>query len=186
MQKDCRAPGAVGQRLREIRAGRGMTLTALAEASNLSTGLISQVERGLNDPSLETLRKVSKVLDVPLFSLFRDDDDPVVVVRRKRRMLVQSPSQDITYSRISAGNGLLEVIHGRLNPYSASSQEPWSHPSEECLVVLHGALCVEVAGVDYELCVGDSCSFDSTRPHRYKNHFDQPAEFMISITPPSY
>jgi quercetin dioxygenase-like cupin family protein len=101
-------------------------------------------------------------------------------------MRVQSPEQDISYTRISPNRGKLEVLQGRLSPHSASSAEAWSHPSEECLVVLRGSLVVEVSGEDYELQSGDSCYFDSNRPHRYKNPFDEPSDFIVSITPPSY
>jgi transcriptional regulator with XRE-family HTH domain len=177
----------LGQRIRELRAVRGLTLTALAEEAGLSTGLISQVERGLSDPSLETLRRVAKVLDVPIFSLFqRDGGTAVQVVRRNRRMKVQSPDHDIVYSRISPGRGRLEMLHGHLGPGSASAAEPWSHPSEECVLVLCGAMIVEVAGEEYELGKGDSCYLDSGLPHRYRNPHATPAEFIVSVTPPSY
>jgi transcriptional regulator with XRE-family HTH domain len=177
----------LGQRIRQLRSGHGLTLTALAEATGLSTGLISQVERGLADPSLETLRRVAKVLEVPLFSLFRQEDTgSVAVVRKDRRTQVKSPDHDIVYSRISPGGGRLEVLHGTLGPHSASAPEPWAHPSEECLVVLSGQLIVEVAGRDYELSVGDSCYFDSHLPHRFRNTGEQPAEFIVTVTPPSY
>lgn len=177
----------LGRRIRETRSARGLTLTALADATGLSTGLISQVERGLADPSLETLRRVAKVLEIPLFSLFRQEDTgTVAVVRKNRRTQVKSPDHDITYSRISPGGGRLEVLHGTLGPHSASAAEPWAHPSEECLVVLSGQLVVEVAGRDYELSAGDSCYFDSNMPHRYRNTREQAAEFIVTITPPSY
>jgi transcriptional regulator with XRE-family HTH domain len=178
---------SLGHRIREIRAERGLTLTALADAAGLSTGLISQVERGLADPSLETLRRVAKVLDVPLFSLFHQDDAAsVAIVRKQRRTQVKSPDHDIVYSRISPGGGKLEVLHGRLAPHCDSAPEPWAHQSQECLVVLSGALIVEVAGQDYELDEGDSCYLDSTLPHRYRNPGDTYTEFIVSITPPSY
>jgi transcriptional regulator with XRE-family HTH domain len=185
--REDRTGDTVGQRIREIRLARNITLTALAEASDLSAGLVSQVERGLSNPSLETLRKIARVLQVPIFSLFQDDKAELVsVVRRDRRMRVQSPEHDIIYSRISPGRGKLEVLHGVLQPYSASSDEPWSHPSEECVVVLRGTLVVQVSGDDYELQSGDSCYFHSSHPHRYRNPSDDAAEFIISITPPSY
>jgi transcriptional regulator with XRE-family HTH domain len=177
----------LGQRIRQLRTARELTLTALAEATGLSTGLISQVERGLADPSLETLRRVAKVLEVPLFSLFRQEDTGIVaVVRKDRRTQVKSPDHDIVYSRISPGGGRLEVLHGTLGPHSASAPEPWAHPSEECLVVLSGELIVEVAGRDYELFAGDSCYFDSHLPHRFRNTRAQSAEFIVTVTPPSY
>jgi transcriptional regulator with XRE-family HTH domain len=65
----------LGSRIRELRTVRGLTLTALADEAGLPTGLISQVERGLSDPSLETLRRIAKVLDVLIFSLFQQDAD---------------------------------------------------------------------------------------------------------------
>lgn len=163
-----------------------MTVTELARRAEVSTGLISQVERELADPSLVTIRKIAKALDVPLFSLFEESEsDDVAVVRRDSRMRIQTPG-GIQYSRISAGRGRLEVLHGTLAPGTASANEPWSHPSEECAVVVAGKLVVEVAGVERALDVGDSCYFDSRLPHRYVNPHRRPAEFIISVTPPSY
>ena len=178
----------VGVRIRELRTARGMTLTALARDTGLSAGLISQVERGLTDPSLETLRRIARTLDVPLFSLFREPDveSEAVVVRRDRRMQVSSPHGGISYQRLSPGFGRLELLEGTLGPGAASSAEPWSHPSEECVTVQEGRLVVEVGGQHHELEPGDSCYFDSRSPHRYVNPTGEPTVFLVAITPPSY
>jgi quercetin dioxygenase-like cupin family protein len=144
------------------------------------------VERELADPSLVTIRKIARALDIPLFSLFEEaENEDVAVVRRDARMQVQSPG-GIGYSRISAGRGRLEVLQGTLAPNGASAAEPWSHPSEECVVVTAGKLVVEVSGKEHVLDVGDSCYFDSRLPHRYVNPYRKPAEFIISVTPPGY
>jgi transcriptional regulator with XRE-family HTH domain len=177
----------LGVRIRELRTARGMTVVQLAAAAGVSTGLISQVERGLADPSLETLRKISRALETPLFNLFQDHDQAsVAVVTRARRVLVQSPTGGITYSRVSPGHGRLEVLEGHLLPGGTSSTEPWAHPSEECVLVLHGQLVVEVAGQEHVLDAGDSCYFDSTIPHRYVNRAETPVDFIVAVTPPSY
>lgn len=176
----------VGSRIRTLRAARGMTITELARCAEVSTGLISQVERELTDPSLATLRRIARALDVPLFSLFAEaESGDVAVVRRENRMRVQS-SGGISYSRISAGRGRLEVLEGTLEAGGASATEPWSHPSEECVLVTSGTLIVEVAGKENRLETGDSCYLDSRQPHRYLAGDDEPASFIISITPPSY
>ena len=178
----------VGVRIRELRTARGMTLTELARTAGLSAGLISQVERGLTDPILETLRRVARVLDVPLFSLFREPEaEPgAVVVRQDRRMQVSSPHGGISYQRLSPGSGKLELLEGTLEPGAASSAEPWSHPSEECVAVQEGRLLVEVGPQRYELGPGDSCYFDSRSPHRYVNPTERPTVFLVAIAPPSY
>lgn len=177
----------IGVRIRELRQARNMTVKDLAAAADVSTGLISQVERGLTDPSLETLRRMARALGLPLFDLFRhEEQEAVAVVRRERRMLVRSPHSGIGYSRVSPGHGRLEVLEGTLEPGGASSPEAWSHPSEECVVVTAGRLVIEVAGERHELEPGDACYLDSRLPHRYLNESGEPATFLVSVTPPSY
>ncbi|PZG21096.1 helix-turn-helix domain-containing protein [Nonomuraea aridisoli] len=177
----------IGARIRELRTERGLTLAQLAAAAGVSSGLISQVERDLADPSLETLRKIARVLDLPLFSLFQEPAAAAVaVVRREGRMLVRSPAGGISYTRVSPGHGRLEVLEGCLLPGGSSAAEPWSHPSEECVLVLRGRLVVEVSGTEHLLEEGDSCSFDSSLPHLYRNPGEEPAGFLVTVTPPSY
>lgn len=177
----------VEMRMRAVRRERNMTLTELARRTDLSPGLISQVERGRTNPSLETLRRVAEALDVPIFDLLdQTAEESAAVVTRDRRMLVRSPHGGVTYTRISPGRGNLEVLEGTLEPGGSSAPEPWSHPSEECIVVLSGELVVEVDDRVYELSAGDSCYFDSRRAHRYRNHSSATTTFIVTVTPPSY
>lgn len=181
------ALAVVGSRIRELRGSRGFTLARLAELTGLSKGLISQVERDITDPSLETLRRIARALDLPLFSLFREDEQASsVVVRADRRIRVASPHGHISYARVSPGVGRLEVLEGTLEPGGESSPQPWSHPSEECVVVLEGRVVVEVGDEKHELLEGDSCYFDSRSPHRYVNPDVSTARFLVAVTPPSY
>lgn len=174
-------------RIREYRNLRGLTVRQLADQAGLSTGLISQVERGVTDPSLETMRRIAEVLDIPLFSLFQDSDDQTVaVIRRDDRYRISTPHHTITYTRASPGGAKLEVLEGTLEPGAVSSDTPRSHPSEECVVVLAGRLNVEVGEQTHVLKTGDSCHFDSNIPHRFRNDGRNPVRFMISVTPPSY
>jgi transcriptional regulator with XRE-family HTH domain len=59
----------IGERVRQARLERHMTADALANASNLSKGFISQVERGLSNPSLDSLERITAALDIPLTAL---------------------------------------------------------------------------------------------------------------------
>lgn len=183
----CHYARVVGNKIRALRSARGMTVAELARLAEVSTGMISLVERDLSDPSLATVRKIARALNVPLFSLFKEDEsEDVAVVRRDARMQVSSPGGGVVYTRISAGRGKLEVLEGSLQPGGASSDEPWEHPSEECVLVIAGKLVVDIAGKEYSLDVGDSCYFDSRLPHRYLNPFRRKTDFIISVTPPSF
>ncbi len=59
-----------GKRIREIRIQAGITQEKLAELSGVSSNFISQIERGRNKCSLETINNLSKALNVPLHELF--------------------------------------------------------------------------------------------------------------------
>ncbi len=52
----------LGQRLRELRRRRGETLTETAERAGISPQYLSEVERGLKDPSSEVLAAVAGAL----------------------------------------------------------------------------------------------------------------------------
>mgnify|MGYP000595112165 CR=1 FL=1 len=65
---------SLGKKIRAIRTAKDMKITEMSRLSGLTTSLISQVERGLISPSIETLKKIGNVLDVPLSLLFETDE----------------------------------------------------------------------------------------------------------------
>src|SRR5260221_7907814 len=56
----------LGRRIRTLRLERKLTLQTVAGMARVSQSLISQVERGLASPSINTLRRVAGALDVPI------------------------------------------------------------------------------------------------------------------------
>ena len=60
---------AVGRQIRRIRRSKGMPLERLAELADLSLTFCGEIERGEKDPSLKTLVKLSRVLEIPLRDL---------------------------------------------------------------------------------------------------------------------
>ena len=79
-----------------MRRAKGLSLDRLAEGTGLSTGFLSQVERGLSSPSLRDLAIIAERLDIGIADLF-DGCDPQpegakghdAVVGRARRSLLQ-------------------------------------------------------------------------------------------------
>lgn len=176
----------LNERVRTLRKERGMSLRQLAEATGLSAALLSQVERGTTDPSLSTVRKLAAVLGADLPTLFAEDAPTGAHVSRPgARPLLSMGSGAMAYERLTPGRTELEVLKGHLDPGQATSEEPWSHTATECTVVLFGIVVAEVAGVRYELATGESITFDSRSPHRYLNDSPEPAEYLMSCTPPN-
>ncbi|PWJ53445.1 Helix-turn-helix domain-containing protein [Quadrisphaera granulorum] len=61
----------VGARLRRARTAQGRSLREVADAAGVSTGHLSQVERGLAEASSEVLRAVCRSLSLPQAMLLR-------------------------------------------------------------------------------------------------------------------
>lgn len=68
----------IGIRLKDLRRLRGISLRSLAKKVGVSASFISQVEQNKCQPSLETLRKVAAVLDVPTGYLLEAGQDEIV------------------------------------------------------------------------------------------------------------
>lgn len=176
----------VGERLRELRTARGLSLRSLAEETGLSATLLSQIERGVTEPSLKSLRRLAEVFGQSVSDLF-DSDEPIAahISRPGERSRISSPHGYIQYERLTPGNGQLEVLRGVLAAGERSSDEAWAHAAVECLYVTAGTLIAEVGGQRLEVLVGEALSFDSRQPHRYLNETDRPVEFILAVTPPT-
>jgi transcriptional regulator with XRE-family HTH domain len=66
----------VGRRLREFREGRGLTQAQRGTGCRLHPAYIGYVERGERNVSILNLRRIARVLRVPLAGLFEDRDRP--------------------------------------------------------------------------------------------------------------
>lgn len=73
----------VGGKIRKIRLERGLDQTTLAERAGVSQAYISQVERGLETPSIECLFAIASALNVPVTIFFEDNavslNDPAIL-----------------------------------------------------------------------------------------------------------
>jgi transcriptional regulator with XRE-family HTH domain len=64
----------LGQKIRDLRLRRGLTVQKLAEASGLSKGFVSQVENGRTSPSLATLYDIARSLETSVASLVVEEE----------------------------------------------------------------------------------------------------------------
>lgn len=177
----------IGPRLKELRTSRQMSLRELGKATGLSATLLSQIERGVTDPSLKTLRLLADHFGQSIAMLFQGPPsmDAAHVTRPDERMTIGAADGQVHYRRVTHGNGQLEVLHGTLGPGEASSEEAWGHEAVECTYVLGGELTVEVDGESFVLGAGEAITLCSRRPHRYVNAGEQATDYLVSVTPPT-
>ena len=87
----------IGSRIRELRKDRKINLVDMAEKVGLSPSYLSQIERGLINPSLASLRKVARELNVPIYEFLKDEDEKGILIKKDKRIKLELPDTDIVY-----------------------------------------------------------------------------------------
>jgi transcriptional regulator with XRE-family HTH domain len=177
--------GRLGKMLRERRSDR-FTVEELAARAGVSAGLISQIERGIGNPSLATLTRLSRALDLPIVAMFDGqfrDDDMLVRENERRRLVV--PSDGIVHEMLVPNtNRALGLIQTLIPAGYSGDDLPYSHPGEEIVLVRSGSINAMVGGQSFVLNEGDTLTFDASLAHSWSNPNDEPAMVLFASSPP--
>ncbi len=174
----------VGDRLRELREARNISMRTLAGKSGLSANALSMIERGKTSPSVSTLYKLSAALGVSITAFFG----------------VQSEAQQMVYlkadkrTRISFSRGVFEGLGGeqfagRVEPFmltlesgASSGSHHMNHTGHEFVFCLRGQLEYQVEKNVYILEAGDSLLFAAQLKHKWRNASSHVANAIILIS----
>lgn len=177
----------LGEGIRAERLKRELTLAQLAERTGLSTSALSQVERGLTEPSIGSLRRIATALGKPVFQFLIEPTHPDPVVRKTARRTITFKDHTSHYQLLTPSTrGAFEVLSLELAPGAASGDGALGHDSEELLLVLRGDIEAEVAGQTYTLSEGDSLYLQRNIPHRAINRGAKVAEILMVFSPASF
>jgi len=87
-------PGMViGDRLRELREQKKLSQGHIEKRTGLLRCYISRVENGHTVPAIETLEKLARALEIPMYQLFYDSDKPPEVPK----LIKSRPSDDVVW-----------------------------------------------------------------------------------------
>jgi transcriptional regulator with XRE-family HTH domain len=178
----------LGPRIRSLRHARHVTLRQLAERAGVTESFLSQVEREVTSPSIASVQRIARALDLGIAELFADGEPQGRVVRRTDRRRISYPGLRSVDEFLTAGSGgRLQVILSTLEPGGGTGEEPYSHESdEEVVVVLSGSIELWVADEHHLLEEGDAIAYSSRLPHRNRNAADHQAVILFCCTPPSF
>lgn len=166
---------AIGNRIRELRSQKGLTLQGLGELTGLSSSMLSLVERGQTSPSIGSLVVIASALGVHMSDLVAADDGGARDrVSRAREQPIFETARGVL-RRILREDRIrsVEIAINEYAPDTGSSETPVHHAGYEYGIVLEGELTVEVDGTAHVLHQGDLISYASERAHRIWNHGGQ-------------
>ena len=174
----------VGQRIRELRSERSLSLRALAELSGLSTNAISLIERGDNSPTVSSLHSLSKALAVPITAFFEQNGDGQTIHLKKNRRPT-SETAGVRMENLGSGlpNQQIEPFLMTIEPGGSSTSSQITHAGEEFVFVLSGTLICMINDQEHRLEKGDSLLFLASQPHIYQNNNSKKAQVLIIFQP---
>lgn len=161
----------IGDRLRELREARNISMRSLATKSGLSANALSMIERGRASPSVSTLYKLADALGVSITSFFGEDAE------RKQIVFMKSEERP----RVAFTRGVFEGLGGehfagRVEPFlltlesnANSGPRTMMHTGHEFVFCLRGDLEYQVERQIFTLAAGDSLLFAAHLKHRWKN-----------------
>lgn len=178
--------GDLGERLRTLRVAQGLTQQEVAKLANLSRAFVSQVERNQVSPSVASVARIARALNLSLSGLFARTESNEGLVRRDKRVVVTYGGyQDELVSPSLSGQ--LMVLLCKVKPGATSGEELYAHDAlEECVFVLEGSLEIRVENMTHMLEPGDALTFSSHRGHGWRNPGRTPAAALWVMTPPRY
>lgn len=177
-----------GEKIREIREKKKITMKEVAEKASVSESLMSQIERNKISPAIDTLLRIADVLDIDLEYLFSDykKNRKVNIVRSEERD--EYRVKDVVFEQLCRTPGNTE--HGieayimQISVGGESKSEEYGHTGKELGVIIEGSGEFKIGSESYILNEGDSISFDSDIPHRLINKGQNHLKAFWVITPP--
>ncbi len=173
-------------RLRQLRLKREMSLRQASVKTGLSASFISMIERGLANPSVAVLQKLTASYGTTIADLLSGTRQASQKLIRPSDRQVSGAIAGVKLEQLTFGQRLMEVHLFTVEP-GAGSQEPYQHAGEEFMFVLAGTLEVWLDGMEqFRVQPGDMLYFESSQAHQWSNPGDQPAVFLGVNTPTTF
>jgi transcriptional regulator with XRE-family HTH domain len=202
----------VGEKIRLERRKRGLTLDQVSKATGLSRSYLSQLERGLSEASVTSLKKIGRYLEISVVRFFEENGEnnqnrwgytqtfenqpmprpfyskDVKVIRADRRKGVTFPGSEVIYEVLTPDlNRQLEVMCMRISRGDTSGDEPIiDPPGEKFGLVLKGAIELTIGNEVFHLGKGDSVCFPSDAGHSWRGIDGKQIEVIWVVTPPAF
>lgn len=189
-------PVSIGERIRQYRTARSLTLVELAEQCEISSSFLSQIERDQANPSIGTLQRIAHAFGLTMVEFFQDGQPNDLsqpaqtlarVVRADQRKVIVYPGSKTRNELLSPDlQQRIQMTWIVLPPGTDTGETAFVHEGEECGIVLQGTVETWVGNERYILGPGDAIYHPSDIPHRSRNIGDDDAIMITASTPPSF
>lgn len=163
---------AIGQRVKDLREEKGLSLDELSKLTGFETDFLSGIEKNEIQPQLGTVMKLSKALDAAFGRLVSGVGNKFYSITRKseQKTIHRSTSQKGAKAAYMY-KSLAPEVKGRhmealiVQLDENPEQKESVHGGEEFVHVLEGTVSLKIGEENFDLEPGDSAYYLSTTPH---------------------
>ena len=176
----------IGKRINQLRKKNDLTLDELASRCELTKGFLSQLERNLTSPSLQTLEDITNALGVSMSRFFTEDEDEQVVFTKDDAFIDEQEGRTLHWIVPNAQKNAMEPIIIDLQE-GASSHVMAIHKGEEFGYVLQGTIQLMINNhSNYSVKKGECFYVKGNEEYYLKNDGKRNARVLWISTPPAF
>lgn len=183
------APMSVGERVREVREKKGLSLLDISRRTDIDVNVLSDIESGTFSPPLGIISKLAKSLEMKIgYFISGEEKKAFTIVRKKDRKIVsrydstRGAKFGYEYESLAPHkrDRHMEPFLMTLAP-SETEDERSTHEGQEFIFILEGKMEVRLEDETYILEEGDAIYYDSTVPHLAKCYGREPARILAVL-----
>lgn len=175
---------SLGERLRQLRKMRRLTLQQVAEAVDISPSFLSMVERGQADISVSRFSRLAGFYGIrPSELMLEDPDRHSPRVSRVDDGVEIDRGAGIRYRLLPSSPAGQQVMHVVFEPKSAM-RDVLAHDGEDFCFVVRGAVTLLFGDREIVLRRSECVTYTAAVPHAFRNDGDEVAEIIAFTTKP--
>jgi len=168
--------------LKRLREERNLSLGQLAEMAGVSKVMLSQLEKGASNPTINTVWKITGALHLPYTSLLELPEAKAIHVRKADIHALEEDKYHIFSYYAKNSDRKFELYQIEMEPDCVHESIGHSTNSSEYIIVVDGCMILEVNGERYTLDTDDGLCFEAAAPHIYKNTSDKNVKAVLLIS----
>lgn len=174
----------IGEKISQIRKSKDLSVRDLSKLCGVTASMLSQIERGISNPSVNSLKSIASALNVPLFTFFTSEvsKKDMIVRKENRKKVILPGSDDVVYDVLAPDlTSDLEFAIMSLSPGSVSSSENIQHKGYEIAYLLEGEVDLYLDDEKFILYQGDSVKTPAGVKHRWENTSNSNAKVIFAV-----
>ncbi|SJZ59538.1 helix-turn-helix domain-containing protein [Anaerorhabdus furcosa] len=177
----------IGHRIKQLRTKNNLTLEELASRCELTKGFLSQLERNLTSPSIQTLEDIAEALGTTMAKFFQEEKDEKIVFGIDDYFVDERDGSIVNWIVPNAQKNEMEPILLELSE-NGESQLVLPHEGEEFGYVLSGRIRLIKGESKKGISIkkGETFYIKGNEQHYLKNDSTQSAKVLWICTPPIF